>query len=116
MKNEEVKYLVQSTTKEFVLHLESSRKQGEVWSIHGNIYMVRGVGWVNRSVQSLSLIQTLHSQLTAASCWWLAPWLSDRLHSLVSAKLAVPSLPIATTAAMVAILNIFFIFYWLISK
>ena len=38
MENEEVKYLVQSTIKEFVLHLESSRKQGEVWSIHGYIY------------------------------------------------------------------------------
>ena len=72
------------------------------------IYMVRGVGWVNRSVQSLSLIQTLHSQLPLVGGWLLSS-LTD--YSLVSAKLAVPSLPTEATAAMVAILNIFFIFH-----
>ena len=35
MENEEVKYLVQSHIKEFVLYLESSWKQGEVWNICG---------------------------------------------------------------------------------
>ena len=48
------------------------------------IYMVRGVGWVNRSVQSLSLIQTLHSQLPLVGGWLLSSLTDYTVWSLQS--------------------------------